>query len=311
MIPKYTIFMPVVKTGYFKEAFESALNQSFQEFEILVIDNCADADVSWVDEYPNVRFVKNKTQLTGPEDFNLGIQLSRGEYIFMLSDDDMIDRNFLSEIDAFLKKINFSVDVVRVLCRVIDENGNTFRITAPGKEIERIDEFIYNQYTFFRGHTLTDIVFRRGCAIEVGGQRHFPMGWAADHCLAIEIGAKKNAIAHLNKVLTTYRNFALNSITSVSRKRALDRMIADFKFYEVIMKILAKLNENVYRQLALSTIKKYLQKQQDSNFATALIFSGFLGFYRFYLRTPKTPVSRLRSFFWALLCKIRHFTNLK
>jgi len=50
---KVTVFMPVYNAGkYLEEAISSILNQTYKDFELLIIDNCStDNSVSIVESY--------------------------------------------------------------------------------------------------------------------------------------------------------------------------------------------------------------------------------------------------------------------
>ena len=54
---KVTVFMPVYNArSYLQEAIRSILNQTYKDFELLIIDNCStDASVSIVESYNDTR----------------------------------------------------------------------------------------------------------------------------------------------------------------------------------------------------------------------------------------------------------------
>ena len=45
-MPKVSVLMPVYKTNekYLREAIDSILNQTFKDFEFLILDDCPDDD---------------------------------------------------------------------------------------------------------------------------------------------------------------------------------------------------------------------------------------------------------------------------
>ncbi|MBY6837712.1 glycosyltransferase [Clostridium botulinum] len=89
IIPAYNV------EQYLDECFESLINQTFKDFEIIVInDGSTDSTGYMLDEYSkiikNLKVVnqKNSGSPGGPR--NIGIELAKGNYIFMLDPDDIL-----------------------------------------------------------------------------------------------------------------------------------------------------------------------------------------------------------------------------
>jgi glycosyltransferase involved in cell wall biosynthesis len=97
--PVVSVIIPCYNQGaYLNEAVESVLNQTFQSFEIVVI-NDGSTDATTVElfqayEKPKVRIIHTQNQ--GPAlARNLGIQETTGRYILPLDADDRISPNYL------------------------------------------------------------------------------------------------------------------------------------------------------------------------------------------------------------------------
>ena len=92
--PKVSVLMPVYNTKeeYLREAIESILNQTFRDFEFLIIDdgstNGAQAVIkSYQDE--RIRFVQNETNLGIFKTRNKLCAMARGEYVATFDSDDI------------------------------------------------------------------------------------------------------------------------------------------------------------------------------------------------------------------------------
>jgi len=91
--PLVTVLMPVYHGSKFlDEAIESILNQTFTDFEFLIIDdeskdNSLDIIRSYDDE--RVRLVENKKNLGQASSLNKGIKLACGKYIARMDQDDI------------------------------------------------------------------------------------------------------------------------------------------------------------------------------------------------------------------------------
>ena len=80
---------------YLRECIESILAQTFQDFELLLVDDCSsDASESIAHEYcakdPRVRYTRNDRNLGLVKNWNRCAQLARGEWIKFVFQDDII-----------------------------------------------------------------------------------------------------------------------------------------------------------------------------------------------------------------------------
>ena len=76
---------------YLKNAINSVLNQTYENIELIIIDdNSSDNTQSYVEDINDNRliYIKNSKNLKAPKSRNIGIEKSRGDYIAFLDDDD-------------------------------------------------------------------------------------------------------------------------------------------------------------------------------------------------------------------------------
>jgi glycosyltransferase involved in cell wall biosynthesis len=90
--PRVTFFIPCYKLGHLlPQCVESMLAQTFQDFEILIMDDCSPDNTpeiarSFTD--PRVRYVRNETNLGHLRNYNKAIEMASGEFIWLISADD-------------------------------------------------------------------------------------------------------------------------------------------------------------------------------------------------------------------------------
>ena len=103
--PKITVLMPVNNCAqYIEEAVESVLNQTFKDFEFLIIDDAStDNTVSIIKRYSDSRIILiQKSKNTGlTSNLNYGISIARGKFIARMDGDD------ISLPERFEKQINY------------------------------------------------------------------------------------------------------------------------------------------------------------------------------------------------------------
>lgn len=91
--PIVTVLMPVYNGGtYLQAAIDSILNQTFKDFEFLIInDGSTDMSAEIVRSYDDsrIRLENNEMNLGLVKALNMGINLARGEYIVRMDADDI------------------------------------------------------------------------------------------------------------------------------------------------------------------------------------------------------------------------------
>ena len=105
---------------YVSEAIESALNQTYQNVEIIVIndastDNSADIIKSYADKYSNIIFLDEKENKGVVKSRNLAISKCSGDYILPVDADDKIDPTICEKA---VKILNSDNDIRIVYSRI-------------------------------------------------------------------------------------------------------------------------------------------------------------------------------------------------
>ena len=107
-MPKISVLMPAYNAEkYIEEAITSVLNQTFTDFELLVInDGSTDGTekiiLSFNDE--RIRYIKNERNLKLVATLNKGIDLARGKYIARMDADDVCLPDRLKKQWEYLEK---------------------------------------------------------------------------------------------------------------------------------------------------------------------------------------------------------------
>ena len=96
--PAISVIIPLYNVEkYIGECLDSLLAQTFQNFEVIVVDDCStDNSPAIVESYAEkfggrLKLIKTlKNSGSGTEPRNIGLQCSRGEYVFFMDNDDVI-----------------------------------------------------------------------------------------------------------------------------------------------------------------------------------------------------------------------------
>ena len=129
---KISIIIPVYNVEkYLAECLESLLSQTFQNFEIICIDDSStDNSYKILKKYQlrdNRIKIFQQNHKGAAEARNFGITLAQGKYIQFLDSDDYFEENMLEELYNTAEKYN--ADTVVCSSKKVDEKGN---ITETG-----------------------------------------------------------------------------------------------------------------------------------------------------------------------------------
>ena len=99
---KVSIIMPIYNTEkYLREAIDSVLNQTYTEFELLLIndastDNSRNICLEYAQKDSRIIVLDNNSETHGPGPArNIGLDYAVGEYIYFMDADDWIEGNLL------------------------------------------------------------------------------------------------------------------------------------------------------------------------------------------------------------------------
>ena len=126
--------MPYYKKElYLEQSIKSILNQTYQNFEIILINDDSE-NKNFISKFSRldnrIRLVHNENNLGAGLSRNRGLELSNGEYIAFCDCDDLWKNN----------KIEFQIELMN------GEYGDTFLSKKPGKFILLINA--RNQHSF-------------------------------------------------------------------------------------------------------------------------------------------------------------------
>ncbi len=131
-------------------AIESMLNQTYNNFEFIIVDDCSKDQTSKIlydyqKKDSRIKVLKNEKNLGIAASLNKGILESKGEWIVRMDDDDesLLDR--LEKQINFLQK-NQNVDIFGGKCIFQDINGNeikSYSTNYPPVTTEEIEKLFY------------------------------------------------------------------------------------------------------------------------------------------------------------------------
>jgi len=111
---------------YINEAIDSILNQTFQNFELLIINDAStDSSQNCIDSYDDkrIKVIINEKNLGLVQTLNKGLKIASGKYIARFDQDDISLPNRLKNQYKFLEE-NKDISAICSWMITIDSNGN-------------------------------------------------------------------------------------------------------------------------------------------------------------------------------------------
>lgn len=130
-MPKVSVCIPIFNgENFVEEAIESVQNQDYEDFEIVIVDNCSTDKTkliikNLINQFKNIHFFENKTNIGLAENLNKSIFYSRGEYIKFLCADDILNHGCIKKMSSILDD-NSEISLVCSSRYNIDKFGKTF-----------------------------------------------------------------------------------------------------------------------------------------------------------------------------------------
>src|SRR6267378_3760300 len=129
--PKVSVIVPNYNHARFlRQRLDSIMGQTFQDFEVVLLDDCSiDESRSILSEYaddPRVRIEFNAVNSGSTfKQWNKGVRLARGEYVWLAESDDYADPQLLERLVSRL-----DAEPNAVLC-----NCRSVRVSSEGEII--------------------------------------------------------------------------------------------------------------------------------------------------------------------------------
>ena len=121
---------------YISDCLNSLLTQTFQNFEVIVVDDCStDSSCAIVESYREkfdgrlTLSHMDKNSGSGALPRNKGLNLSRGEYVYFMDADDFVTKTALEELYMLAKDYNADVVYCEKFYRA-DDDGKNLKIMA-------------------------------------------------------------------------------------------------------------------------------------------------------------------------------------
>lgn len=249
--PLVTIAIPAYKKAFLKEAVASALNQTYSNIELIIVDDDSPENISdLIQEFRDsrIRYYKNKTN-QGHSDpsknWNICLNYANGDFFSLLCDDDVYAPTFIEEMINLQKQFpNYTVFRTRV--KTIDTKGQVINWYPSAPTFETGLDYMYQKMSGFRRQTISEFFYNTKNIKQLGGFTNMPRAWTSD-TLSIYKFSWENGIISSQKYLCFFRESKQN-ISSIFSD-ALDKRNAIFLYKREINSFINRISDIEQKKL--------------------------------------------------------------
>ena len=223
-----SIIMPYYKKDeYIYETVESILKQTFQNFEIIIVDDERTNQSSKImkklkDKDSRIIIIENERNLGAGLSRNKAVGLSKGDYLAFCDCDDVWDNKKLETQLNFMK--DKKVDFSHTSYDIINKKGEVVGARIADKEIRFIDLVKSCDIG------LSTVIMKKNLFNKT--ELNFPnLKTKEDYVLWLKLSQNGTRMLGLDKKLTSWRKLS-NSLSSSS----LQKIIDGFRVYRKYMK---------------------------------------------------------------------------
>lgn len=185
---KLAIVIPAYKATFLAAALDSIAAQTCQDFTLYIGDDCSPNHLGEiVDRYRdkiNLVYKRFDTNLGGKDlvaQWERCIDMSQGEeWIWLFSDDDVMEKNCVEEFYVALHETNESYDLYHFNVKVVNDEGQITRI--PMSYPQNLDS-----YSYYKGKLqgryislVVENIFSRKVYERYRGFKKFDLAWGSD-----------------------------------------------------------------------------------------------------------------------------------
>jgi glycosyltransferase involved in cell wall biosynthesis len=194
-IHQLAVVIPAFKADFLARALTCLVQQTDQRFNIYVCDDASPADLQSITRsalgvrpYTYKRFETNLGGVSLARNWDRCVALSNEPWIWLFSDDDLMDPGCVAAFYKLLETAGESADVLRFDGWTVDENDQITGSPLMNSEHESWLEFAYGQLMGCRCLLfMQQMVFRREAFQEMKGFLDLPLCWGTEYAAMIAL----------------------------------------------------------------------------------------------------------------------------
>lgn len=260
----FSVAVPAYKATYLAECVDSILAQTYQNFELIIVNDASPQDLdSIVVKYNDsrIKYYKNKVGFGAEHvvgNWNKCLEYATGDYVICMGDDDKLLPNCLEEYIKLIKKYP-NLNLYHALTEIIDEKSRFVEMQELRPEREGVYSMIYGRLFCNRLQYIGDWLISTDWLKKNGGYIDIPMAWGSDDITTYN-AAVGNGVANAQIPMFQYR---INSQTISMHGDSFVKLQSMMSTYDMIKELLnidcTNVLDNKYRLSCLRKIDEVIK----------------------------------------------------
>lgn len=287
-MPQVSVIVPNYNHGkYLKHRIDSIIAQTFQDFELILLDDCStDNSREVIEEY---RFNPHVTQVVFNEknggtpfkQWDKGIELASGEWIWIAESDDFADIRFL---ECLMGKIQEHPNVGFAFSSTyfVNENGDVIGKSCNKVETQQ-DHCVRGSKPFIKERlfirntidNVSECIFKKNLYCSEKKHLYEWMKLCGDWLFYVFL-AEQTDVLEVYMPLSYYRKHSYNTVIATERDGK--TFLEGIEVYKYMVQNVVKAGCNDYKEMAkywLQNEKDYHYSKETNNAIKRLFFKEF------------------------------------
>lgn len=239
-VPLLSVVIPNYNHApYLQQRIDSVLNQTFQDFEVIILDDCSPDNSKEIIEFYRghekvKKIIYNEVNSGSTfKQWQKGIELAEGEYIWIAESDDFSDKTFLHTL---LQPFISHPDLILSYCQsmIVDESGNPQGLSDWADALDHFKwkhDYIANTWVEVRKYlsyrntivNASAVVFRKPANIDIL-QESINMKMLGDWLFWRKLLSQEGKIAFFSAPLNFFRLHPDTTRAATTKQKELIRM---------------------------------------------------------------------------------------
>ena len=313
---KISVTVPAYKADFLDEAIKSVLNQTYRDWELIILDDCSPWNIRGiVDKYlydERVRYYRNDANVGGEnvvDNWNKCLNLAEGDYIICMGDDDVLCLNCLETYAKYIATFK-DYNIYHGFTVMINEESEVISIQEARPLTESVYSMAWHRISRKRNQYLGDFLFNISYLNKVGGFYKLPSALGSDD-ISTYICAFQKGIVNLPEIVFKYRvnRYSISSTGSVESKLRAIAKKQEWIRDNIIMTEVSDEKDRLYQILIQEMFPQSIYREQVSTIAGGLRWNSLGILYRLVKRKNSFMID-LKQILFAILLSIARKSNL-
>ena len=270
---KFGILIPAYKKKFLSSAISSCLNQSYRNFELIIVNDASpenlDAVVSSFSDNRIKYYIneKNFGALHVVDNWNKCLSYSDADYVICMGDDDELMPECLSVYYKLICKFP-GLGVYHGWTMLIDESDSVFDMQEHRPVFESCLSFLWHRWSCRYKQYVGDFCYDARLLRQDGGFFNLPMAWGSDDVTAVRacsgFSNGKEGIANTQQPVFKYRVNRLTISKTGSVREKIEATTLEKQWYNFFLNEYCLKNElsginTFYYKFIINSLNKHFE----------------------------------------------------